>query len=84
MVGAIEDGKHKGIKELRPGSTGRTEYRLLFIFDPDRKAIVLVIRPGTGTAGIGATPRSPTSAMTSTSNDARLNDERSSESDAEP
>lgn len=42
LVGLIEGSRHKGMKELRPGSTGRTEYRLLFIFDPDRKAIVLI------------------------------------------
>lgn len=30
------------MKELRPGSSGRTELRLLFAFDPDRRAIFLV------------------------------------------
>jgi hypothetical protein len=30
------------MKELRPGSTGRTEIRLLFAFDKKRKAILLV------------------------------------------
>jgi hypothetical protein len=30
------------MKELRPGSTGRTEMRLLFAFDKKRKAILLV------------------------------------------
>jgi hypothetical protein len=42
LVGIIEGSRHKGMKELRPGSTGRSEYRLLFIFDPERKAVVLV------------------------------------------
>lgn len=41
-------GKIKGstlvssMKELRPGSTGRSEIRILFTFDPKRKAILLV------------------------------------------
>jgi hypothetical protein len=28
--------------ELRPGSAGATELRILFIFDPERRAILLV------------------------------------------
>ena len=30
------------LKELRPGSSGRTDIRILFVFDPDRQAILLV------------------------------------------
>ena len=30
------------LKELRPGSAGRTEIRILFIFDPQRRAVLLV------------------------------------------
>jgi hypothetical protein len=30
------------MKELRPGSSGRSELRVLFAFDPERKAILLV------------------------------------------
>jgi len=30
------------MKELRPGSSGRTELRLLFAFDPQRRGIFLV------------------------------------------
>jgi hypothetical protein len=30
------------MKELRPGSSGRSELRILFAFDPGRSAIVLV------------------------------------------
>lgn len=30
------------MKELRPGSTGTSEIRLIFAFDPRREAIVLV------------------------------------------
>lgn len=29
------------MKELRPGSSGRSELRLLFAFDPERRAIML-------------------------------------------
>ena len=32
---------HK-LKELRPGSSGRSEVRILFIFDPVRSAVLLV------------------------------------------
>ena len=30
------------MKELRPGSSGRTELRILFAFDPVRRGILLV------------------------------------------
>jgi hypothetical protein len=30
------------LKELRPGSSGSTEVRILFVFDPRRQAILLV------------------------------------------
>jgi hypothetical protein len=30
------------LKELRPGSAGKTEIRILFVFDPQRRAILLV------------------------------------------
>lgn len=30
------------LKELRPGSAGKTEIRILFIFDPQRLAVLLV------------------------------------------
>jgi hypothetical protein len=30
------------MKELRPGSTGRTEIRVLFAFDKDRQAVLLI------------------------------------------
>jgi hypothetical protein len=32
----------KNLKELRPGSSGRSEVRILFAFDPVRQAILLV------------------------------------------
>jgi hypothetical protein len=30
------------VKELRPGSAGRRRGRILFVFDPQRKAVLLV------------------------------------------
>jgi len=30
------------MKELRPGSAGKSEIRILFVFDPNRQAIMLV------------------------------------------
>jgi hypothetical protein len=30
------------MKELRPGSSGGTEVRVLFVFDPERQAVLLV------------------------------------------
>jgi hypothetical protein len=41
-VDSIETSRHKNMKELRPGSTGRSEIRVLFAFDPKRRAILLV------------------------------------------
>lgn len=42
LVDGVHGSKHKNMKELRPGSTGRTELRLLFAFDRMRRAILLV------------------------------------------
>lgn len=42
LVDSIVASRHKNMKELRPGSTGRTEVRVLFAFDRTRKAILLV------------------------------------------
>ena len=38
----IKGSRHHNMKELRPGSTGRSEIRILFAFDPKRRAILLV------------------------------------------
>lgn len=38
----IEGSRHHNMKELRPGSSGRSEVRILFAFDPRRRAILLV------------------------------------------
>lgn len=42
LVDSIKGSRHKNMKELRPGSVGVTELRILFIFDPERRAILLV------------------------------------------
>ncbi len=42
LVDTVKGSRHTNMKELRPGSTGRSEIRLLFAFDKARKAILLV------------------------------------------
>ncbi|MEV4116683.1 type II toxin-antitoxin system RelE/ParE family toxin [Nonomuraea sp. NPDC049695] len=38
----MEGSQIHNLKELRPGSAGRSEIRILFVFDPWRSAILLV------------------------------------------
>lgn len=42
LVDSVQGSRHRNMKELRPGSTGRTEVRVLFAFDRERRAILLV------------------------------------------
>jgi hypothetical protein len=42
LVDRIHGSRHHNIKELRPPSTGTSEVRLLFAFDPEREAVFLV------------------------------------------
>ena len=42
MVDVVKRSKYHNMKELRPGSKGATEIRILFAFDPRRRAICLV------------------------------------------
>ena len=42
LVDTVIGSRHSNMKELRPGSSGRSEVRILFAFDPRRKAILLV------------------------------------------
>ncbi|WEV69158.1 type II toxin-antitoxin system RelE/ParE family toxin [Bifidobacterium sp. ESL0775] len=42
LVGKISGSSIKALKELRPGSSGRSEIRILFVFDPGRRAVMLV------------------------------------------
>lgn len=41
-VDRITGSSLHNLKELRPGSAGKTEIRILFIFDPQRQAVLLV------------------------------------------
>lgn len=41
-VDTVKASRHTNMKELRPGSTGRTEVRVLFAFDLEREAVLLV------------------------------------------
>lgn len=42
LVDTVAGSRHRNMKELRPGSSGRSELRMLFAFDPRREAIILV------------------------------------------
>jgi len=42
LVDSIVGSRHKNMKELRPGSAGRSEVRILFAFDPGRRGIMLL------------------------------------------
>jgi hypothetical protein len=42
LVDRIKGSNLHNLKELRPGSAGATEIRMLFIFDPARNAVLLV------------------------------------------
>lgn len=42
LVDSISGSRHQNMKELRPGSSGKSEIRILFAFDPIRQAILLV------------------------------------------
>jgi hypothetical protein len=42
LVDRIKGSEQHHLKELRPGSAGRSEIRILFAFDPVRRAVLLV------------------------------------------
>lgn len=42
LVDRLEGALVHNLKELRPGSAGRSEIRIIFVFDPWRSAILLV------------------------------------------
>jgi hypothetical protein len=42
LVDTIKGSSLANLKELRPGSGGASEVRLLFVFDPRRQAVILV------------------------------------------
>jgi hypothetical protein len=42
LVDRVHDSNLHNLKELRPGSAGDSEVRILFAFDPQRQAVLLV------------------------------------------
>ncbi len=42
LVDTVTGSRHKNMKELRPGTSGRSEVRILFAFDPTRSGILLI------------------------------------------
>lgn len=42
IVDTVSSSRHRNMKELRPGSSGRSKLRVLFVFDPERSAIMLI------------------------------------------
>lgn len=42
LVDSVVGSRYSNTKELRPGSSGRSEIRVLFAFDPRRQAVLLV------------------------------------------
>ncbi|WP_406183295.1 type II toxin-antitoxin system RelE/ParE family toxin [Streptomyces sp. NBC_01006] len=42
LVDTVKGSRLANLKELRPGSAGGSEVRLLFVFDPLRRAVFLV------------------------------------------
>lgn len=42
LVDHVEHSSVQNLKELRPGSAGRSELRILFVFDPWRSAVLRV------------------------------------------
>jgi hypothetical protein len=48
LVDRVNSSRFHNMKELRPGSVGRTEVRMLFMFDPERKAIILIVGDKSG------------------------------------
>lgn len=41
VVDRVKGSRLHNLKELRPGSTGHSEIRILFVFDPARQAVLL-------------------------------------------
>ena len=52
LVGEVRHSRFKNMKELRPASTGRSEIRILFAFDPERSAILLLAGDKANESGV--------------------------------
>ena len=62
LADRVSGSRLHNLKELRPGSSGTTEVRILFIFDPARNAVLLVgggTSPAGGNSGTGTRSRQP-------------------------
>jgi hypothetical protein len=59
LADTVRGSRHRNMKELRPGSSARSEIRILFVFDPRRQAILLVAgtRPAGGSDGTSGQSR---------------------------
>lgn len=57
LVGKITTSTVKNMKELRPASTGRSEMRILFAFDPNREAIMLLAGDKAAANGKSKSPK---------------------------
>ena len=42
LTASVRHRREEHVEELRPGSSGGSEVRVLFVFDPDRRAVLLV------------------------------------------
>jgi hypothetical protein len=42
LADRVHHSRLSNLKELRPGSAGRSEIRILYVFDPRRNAVLLV------------------------------------------
>jgi hypothetical protein len=58
LVDTIVGSSIPTMKELRPGSVGRSEIRILFAFDPWRSAILLIAGDKAGQCNAGTEKRS--------------------------
>jgi hypothetical protein len=58
LADRVKGSRYHNMKELRPPSSGATEIRMLFAFDPRREAIFLAptTRQETGMPGTGNNP----------------------------
>jgi hypothetical protein len=58
LSGRITGSRLRNLKELRPGSAGRTEIRVLYIFAPQRQVVLLVAGDKAAAGPAGTTKRS--------------------------
>lgn len=81
LVDTIAGSTYPNLKELRLGSAGGTEVRLLFIFDPRRRAVFLVggDKAGNGQPGTRRLSRRPSMPTRSTCDTRRRSEQPAAE-----